>query len=104
MQPEKSSTPPSKPVMDVKVPVKTPPMAAPSLPVQQAPAEQDDTAISDKLGAAASVESAPAQKVPAPKPATPQGEHHAPVGIIMVTVCFMLGLAGIAIAIYLKSR
>ena len=101
MQPENPSTTPSKPVMDVKAPAKTPPATAQSLPVQQAPAEQADTAPVDDSDSSLPAEMTP--PVPAPK-ATPRGEHRAPVGIIVVTLCFMLGLAAIAIAIYLKSR
>jgi hypothetical protein len=102
MQPENPSTPSLKPVMDVKAPAKAPAASAQSLPVQQAPAEQDDAPpITDNnpLPVAAEATTSAPTKVN-----TPKNEHRAPVGIIVVTLCFMLGLAAIAIAIYFKSR
>lgn len=89
--------------MDVKAPAKTPPAA--NLPVKQAPAEPPHGAdgAADAESAAAEPADTAAQ-TPAAQPATPKVEHRLPVGIIVVTLCFMVGMAAIAVAIYLKSQ
>lgn len=93
--------------MDVK-PAKAPapanlPVSPQPLPVRQAPAQPVDEAAPAASQPDASVPDVAPTETPAAT-SSPKVGHRAPVGIIVVTLCFMLGLAAVATAIYLKSR